>query len=177
MNRSRGARIRDLLALLIGGGVLAWSLARPTLLDLERGGRLDRAAADVAAVVAASQAYADQRGDAPPGAESGRAPDALAPWLRGAVPFAGDGYRLDLDRWIEVVVPPPPAVTDPADSVAVPPPFSVGRSTVSVHSGHLDLLAHLVDTYGPSSSFVRDTTWTLVLDPVYPTEEAARRFR
>lgn len=170
MTRSRRARFRDRVALAVAGTLLVWSLVRPTVREADRSGRIERVAVDVTALVAAVEAYVEEHGQAPTGSEAGQAPAALAPWLRGAVPFAGDGYRLDLDRWAEVVVPPPPVAVDPADSVPAPTPFEVVRPAVTVHSGRPDLLAHMLETYGPARSFVRDTSWTLVLDPVMPTD-------
>jgi hypothetical protein len=75
-------------------------------------------------------------------------------------------------EFVEQVPAPPPLV----DAVAGddPPPDSVGpplrdsivtAGGIVVHSRVDDLLASLLAHYGPESSFVRDSTWTLVLRP------------
>ena len=39
---------------------------------------------------------------------------------------------------------------------------------ITVHAGEPSLLAALLRAYGRERSFVRDTTWTLILAPVSP---------
>lgn len=103
-------------------------------------------------------------------------PGAMPPGVAGA--FGGDttlvreGYALHWSTW-EVVeeaevpanVAMIPADTDaPPDSVA-PPTMTVVRSVggIVVHTSRDALLAELLTRYGRAISFVRDTTWTLVV--------------
>jgi hypothetical protein len=89
-----------------------------------------------------------------------------------------DGYTLQWTRWSVVdSVPAPlaPVETVPGDA----PPGGAPRTTVPlvqligavvVYSDDDRLLGELLARYGRDASFVRDTTWTLVLP------ERARRY-
>lgn len=96
-----------------------------------------------------------------------------------------EAYVLEWRRWnrIErVPAPPNPPNATPVDPDEAPPPIvgtadsppdSVGpelmpvvrqEGAVVVHSSEELLLAELLRRYGPDVSFVRDTTWTLLID-------------
>ena len=84
-----------------------------------------------------------------------------------------DAFTLQWKQWevVEKAPAPPSVVTLPADADA--PPDSVGPilidvvsevGAVVVFSTNDALLAELLAHYGTGVSFVRDTTWTLVVD-------------
>jgi hypothetical protein len=73
------------------------------------------------------------------------------------------------NRVDQIEVPPaaPPPDADPGPSSAEPVTASVVRSfgAIEVTTTSEPLLAALLDHYGRTDSFVRDDTWTLVLQP------------
>ncbi len=102
------------------------------------------------------------------------APGAIPPELAGLFPgdasLAREKYTLQWGRWevVDYVEAPPSSAPPPADA----PPDTVGPELMPVvrqiggiilHSSDGALLAELLQRYGTEASFVRDTTWTLVL--------------
>jgi hypothetical protein len=89
-----------------------------------------------------------------------------------------DGYTLQWTRWSvvdSVEVPRAPVETVPGDAPPAEPPrttipFAQLIGAVVVYSDDDRLLGELLARYGRDASFVRDTTWTLVLP------ERARRY-
>jgi hypothetical protein len=51
------------------------------------------------------------------------------------------------------------------EEAATSPPRAVQLAGITVHAAEPALLAALLRTYGREDSFVRDTTWTLILSP------------
>jgi hypothetical protein len=103
--------------------------------------------------------------------EPGRAPVELSSVIEDDL-MTGDAFTLQWHRW-EVTEP----VEDRQDTAAqnldelpaeaetpriVLRPWSVGG--IVVRTVRPELLAALLSAYGPSVSFVRDSTWTLVVD-------------
>jgi hypothetical protein len=144
----------------------------PTLRSRAFINHVDRTANEVETLRSAALGVLSQTGAWPTAGEPGGIPIEVS----GAFPsdslLAGDEYTLQWTRW-EVVdqVEAPSSITQlPADADA--PPDTVGPIFVPVvrtvggivvHSGEDELLAELLTRYGRTVSFVRDTTWTLVV--------------
>ena len=126
----------------------------------------------------ASSAFEDQDRDWPAPSPPGVTPPELASTLPPEHDLAAEGYTLAWNRWETVdrsrvgfapepSAPAPSAPTQPdspADSVpSVPTTRFRTMGGVTVYSGNSALLAGLLEHYGTSLSFVRDTTWTLVI--------------
>lgn len=172
---------------LIGLALVALVVA--ALLPTYRAQAFDRmveeATADVEALRAAASRQREVAGSWPPAAEPGRVPAGVSRAFGGDSLMVRDGYSLEWRLWARIdevpapVRPPappteldddevPPASTTPTDA----PPDSVAtemirvartEGAVVVHSGREPLLGELLRRYGEETSFVRDTTWTLVL--------------
>ena len=111
------------------------------------------------------------QGSWPASAEPGSAPSELGGGFAADAQLSGDGWTVQWTR-LEVVdsIPAPPVPTDLSGSDAPPEEQAATvRATVrtigavSVHSTDDRLLGTLLDLHGRDRSFVRDTTWTLVV--------------
>jgi hypothetical protein len=126
----------------------------------------------------------------PPEAAPGRVPPELDGTAAGGEEAfrAGDAL-LQVRRWT-LLAPPAtvpdggsaegtparPAETGDADDTtdeepeeaATSPPRPMQLAGITVHAGEPALLAALLRAYGQERSFVRDTTWTLILAPASP---------
>lgn len=167
-----------LLAVLALLAALTWPLVRRASFQ----SRLDTTATVVERARDAILAYREELGHWPPGAEPGRIPEGLAPFLPPETAFQTRGHVLQVHRW-EAVAPPLPrptvgvdppagpgtATPPPPDSLTTPPPRTVPLSGLTVHTSERSLLAGLVHRFGPADSFVRDSTWTLVIPRRPPT--------
>ena len=134
---------------------------------------LDGAVADVENLNAAAVRIYDASGAWPIPTAAGSVPPEVAGAFPGDTALTRNDYALQWRRWEvvdQVVGPPLPRGPEDADA----PPDSVGPRLISVarpiggiivHSGRPELLAELLSRYGTGVSFVRDTTWTLVVDP------------
>lgn len=133
---------------------------------------LDGALNDVEALRSVVTGIYDRTGAWPPPAGPGEIPEGT----RGAFPqdtsLIRDGYSLQwllLESTVRVPAPLssifiPDDADEAPDSVAPPTTFevrSLGR--IVLHSADDALLAELLDRHGRDQSFVRDSTWTLVL--------------
>ena len=58
---------------------------------------------------------------------------------------------------------PPDDEDNPPPEVPLPQPLVSTSGGITVHTAETALLAELLSRYGATSSFVRDSTWTLVL--------------
>ena len=108
-----------------------------------------------------------------PGAtEPGAMPTGMAGSFGGDTTLVREDYTLQWSVW-EVVeeteipanVSVIPAETDARPDSVGPPTMTAVRQVggIVLHSGRDELLAELLIRYGPEISFVRDTTWTLVV--------------
>jgi len=153
--------------------VLMTAAAAPALRGRAFRGLVDSAVGQVEALRTRAVDTRTAGGAWPTASEPGVTP----PELRGA--YAGDsalafpGYTLEwrtvdvVERVASPTPPPPPTIMGDA------PPDSVGPEMISVvrplgaivlHSPNRSLLAEMLDRLGAELSFVRDTTWTLVID-------------
>ena len=171
-NRSRlGLSFADVL---LGMGLLCFlaALAFPYFSARAFTTTLDGALSDVDALRTAVTGVYDRTGAWPPPGGPGEIPAGA----RGAFPqdssLTREGYQLQwllLESAVRVPAPPssiffPDDADEAPDSVAPPTTFevrSLGR--ILLHSADDALLAELLTRHGRDQSFVRDSTWTLVL--------------
>jgi len=155
--------------------------------------RLDEVMAHVEAVrTGAMEYFTDQRGWPAP-AEPGRVPSELASLLPPGFAFTNSGYTFEWRRWETVQAPPDAGLAELPDVPELPelpellnvgepvvdttpstrPPTIRTIAALTVHAGDDAILVELLDFYGSRASFVRDTTWTLMMplrsDPVGDT--------
>jgi len=172
----RWPNLRDLSVgdVLVGIALVALigTLAYPNLRSRAFRGLLDGAVTDVETMSTAARRTYAASGSWPPPTAAGALPTELAGAFPGDTALVRNGYSLQWRRW-EVVeeVEGPPLTVGPEDADL--PPDSVGPRLISVarpiggivvHSGRSELLAELLSRYGATVSFVRDTTWTMIVD-------------
>lgn len=161
-----GASTLDALVVLAALAVVA-ALAYPWWSALSFRRQVEQAIADVEAASARARSSLELLGRWPTPGPPGEAP----PELSGLV-FTRAAYVLGWSTWevvdsVEVsaddVSPPAPGDAPPASvgRLLSPVPFTVG--SVAVRSERTDLLAELLDHYGPDESFVLGTTWIRIL--------------
>ena len=111
-------------------------------------------------------------GDWPSDAEPGVVPPELVAALPPGYSFRSEAYSFDWNRW-EVVDVPDAAPARPevpleddeieADTLSPSPASFSSLASLSVHAADDRVLAALLAHYGVATSFVQDTTWTLVM--------------
>lgn len=172
-NARRGGVAADVL-LTLAVLSLFLALVYPWFARVRFQSRVDAAVSDVDAVEAAALQYHDLKGMWPPDGQTGVAPVELRPFLAAGLRMTRPRYRLRWDHWqtvappAPVAAPPPPPAPDApqnADSIPVPEPRFGTVVGVTVYTADASLLAALLDHYGAGRSFVRDSSWTLVLTP------------
>lgn len=185
----RGAAGADVMLVLSALALLV-ALAYPPLKGAAARDRAEAAAFAANVVVDAARRFRAERGAWPSGAGLGAIPEGMAPYLPGGFSFEGQGFSLRWDRWERIVavhteaapfvVEPPPLTGDaPPPLAAADSSAAVGDVTesvvvtvgaVTVRSGDPGVLGALLERFGPSTSWVRDDTWTLVIpaDPGGP---------
>ena len=162
-------------AIAVATAVFVWVTIAPTLRARAFRVLSESAVADVTSLRNASLASRRAAGAWPDPAPAGLAPPGLLPpGMSGDSPFVRDGYVLEwssLSTVTYVEVPAPPVESAPGDA---PPDEEVvelqprvrDAGTIVVHSSNGDLLAALLREFGADASYVRDSTWTLVVpDP------------
>lgn len=172
MSDFRGASTGDVMM-----GLATFSLLVALLLPFFRARAFDSmvegAAAEVESLSVAARGVFDRTGVWPPAAAVGVIPDGTAGTFAPDSTLVRKAYTL---QWsgldvVEEVEAPPSVNPLPADADA--PPDSVGPrymqavrgiGGIVLHSGNDALLAALLARYGPDVSFVRDTSWTLMVD-------------
>lgn len=179
--RRRAFAFVDVL-MMLGGLAVAASVAYPLLQHRAYERRVERVVSGVEAVKDAATRYRDRHGHWPGDAARRGIPADLAPLLPAALQLSTADYALRWRTWKVVEVPPEPvrppvdssaappsempnAPLSPADSVGTRPPFVGAMGGIEVRSSEDGLLAALLDRFGAARSFVRDSTWTLVLGP------------
>ena len=181
LHRRRAFAFVDVLMMLGGLAVVA-GVAYPPLEHRAWEHRVERMVSGVEAVKDAATRYRGSHGHWPGDAARGGVPADLRPLLPTGLRLSTADYALRWRAWKVVEVPPQP-VRPPVDSSAVPPsemptpPLSPADSVgtrppvvremggIEVRSSEEGLLAALLDRFGAARSFVRDSTWTLVLGP------------
>ena len=167
-----GASVGDILVLL-SILTLGLVLVYPRLQERAFEQQLDGAVSAIETLRAASSAFLNQNRDWPGSSPAGVTPPELVSALPPEYRLAVEGYALEWNRWEiidrpEIVLPPEPEELSqqdlPGDGVPAGPTASFrAMGGLTVYSGNSALLAGLLKHYGTSLSFVRDTTWTLVI--------------
>lgn len=167
-----GASVGDMLVLLSILS-LGFALVYPQLRQRAFEQHLEAAVSAVETLRVASSAFVDQNSEWPAPSPAGVEPPELATALPPEYRLAMEGYTLEWNRWetvdrIEVALPPEPGQPSVLDSPqdSVPTQTQIVFRTmggVTVYSSDSSLLAGLLANYGPRLSWVRDTTWTLVV--------------
>ena len=156
---------------------LAFATAFPRLQERAFAQQLDGAVSAIEALRVAASNFEEQGLDWPAPSPPGVTPPELVSTFPAQYDLAADDYSLEWNRWetVDRQGRSEPGFPAPARSVPAPqdsPPGSVPSllttrfrkiGSVTVYSGDPALLAGLLRHYGTSRSFVRDTTWTLVI--------------
>ena len=167
-----GASVGDILVLL-SVLTLGLALVYPRLQDRAFEQQLDGAVSAIETLRAASSAFLNQNLDWPGPSPAGVTPPELVSAFPPEYRLAVEGYALAWNRWEivdrpKIALPPEPEELSqedsPGDSVPTRP-TAIFRTMggLTVYSGNSALLAGLLEHYGTSLSFARDTTWTLVI--------------
>jgi hypothetical protein len=165
------------MAILLSTLLLLIALAAPALRARGFERLTVRVAADVEVLVTAARDYHSERGTWPSGASPGVAPAELSGLFPGDSALVFDAYVLEWSQLESVryedVPRPTPIEVSPGDA----PPDSAARDrrpvahtlgAVLVRTEHEALLAELMARYGRDASFLRDSTWILILDDRTP---------
>lgn len=165
------ARLRSNLLLIGAVALLVWAAVSPTM----REGRYQAEVFELAALVTNLEGAAQTRfrtaGDWPPASPPGVPPDGTVGAFGGA-PLSTEHATV---QWRPLLVsttietrptnlPPEAAARAVSDSITrirETTPRAVGA--IVVHSADERLLAELLARHSADESFVRDTTWTLVV--------------
>lgn len=166
----RGFAFVDVLMVLGALAVVA-SIASPLLKRRAYRQHVERVVSSVEALRSASTQYRDSTGDWPEDAGAGRVPGELVPLLPATLGLHEADYSVGWMRWNVVEIPrqpapPPPDSTGRAsepDSLGTRPPVIRTIGGITVHSADAGLLGALLKRFGTATSFVRDSSWTLVL--------------
>ena len=169
LRRLRAADFAVILAVL----VLVVVAAAPTLRGRAFQGLVEDAAGEVEVLRTRAVDTRTSGGAWPTPSAPGVTPTELRGAYAGDSALAFGGYTLewrtvDVVERVESPTPPPPPTLlgdAPPDSVG-PEMIPVVRSlgAVVLHSGDGSLLAEMLARWGREVSFVRDTTWTLLID-------------
>jgi hypothetical protein len=171
----RGATFGDVL-LSLSGAALFFALAWPWISNAILRSEADRVADEVASLRDAALQYRGVKGTWPPDGDPGAVPAELAPFVPTDLELVHPGHTLEWDAWETVTYPAPPtdadlgpqtSLDDPprTDTLRTPPPVFGTVAGITVHTRDGRLLGLLQDRYGSERSFVRDSSWTLMLTP------------
>lgn len=177
--RPRLAFVDVLMAL--GGLAVVASVVYAPLRHRAYEHRVARAISGIEALRAAATRYRDSTGHWPEDAGAGRVSAGLVPILPAGTELHTAEYALGWSRWNVVEIPPQPVqlapdtsappptsrFTEPsaADSLGTRPPVVGEMGGITVRSTDDGLLGALLKRYGSARSFVRDSSWTLILGP------------
>ena len=168
-----GAAIAGNVFLLLALACLAVAIAYPWMQRRASQNQVESVVADEALLLTAAEGFLGQedrwpRDDAAPGT----IPAELAPALPADLSFYREGYLLDWERWDAVIPPTMPEEAEPeeedagllVDSIARPQgPRTRRIGGITVVSSDPGIRGALLREFGPARSFVRDSSWTLVL--------------
>lgn len=167
-----GAAIAGNVFLLLAFVCLAGAVAYPRMQRQASERQVESVIADVALLREAAESFLGREDRWPDDGAPGVVPTELAPTLPAGFSFDRNGYVLEWERWDVVIPASTPAQAEPADegsglsvdSIARPQgPRTRGLGGITVVSSDAALRAVLLREFGPAHSFVRDSTWTLVL--------------
>ena len=177
-SRRAGVAVGDVLVVL-SLLCLVFAVTYPRLRRAAYDDRVDAAVAAVEAVRASAQSHFEREGTWPAESPLGTIPAELVDRLPQDFTPVSEEYTMDWNLW-HTVSPPPPvevdqtdfdpdlAATAPVERVVVRPEEPVSRlhplAGIMVHSDDEALLASLLQRYGQTLSFVRDGSWTLILE-------------
>ena len=152
---------------------LGFALVYPQLQERAFEQQLDEAVSAIETLRAASSAFLNRNREWPAPSPAGVTPPELVSAFPAEYRLAVQGYTLEWNRWeivdrLEVVSPPASTAFSQGESVedsmpTTPTSLFRTRGGLTVYSTNSALLAGLLEHYGTRLSFVRDTTWTLVI--------------
>lgn len=158
-------------AIVMAAFVLLGVAAAPTLTARTFRVLVERAVVDVEALHARALDTRASRGAWPTASPPGLTPPELVGAYPGDSALTFAGYTLEwrtlaVVELVEAPAPPPSRIPGdaPPDSVApevIPSVRPLGA--IVLHARDRSLLAEMLARWGPEASFVRDTTWTLVV--------------
>lgn len=169
--RRGGSSTGDVL-LVLAVACLGLALAYPAVARARMLRRVADVAANVDSLRAAADRYHRLRGAWPGRADAGVLPAELVGLAYGGLRMEAPGYRLAWEVW---EIPAEPAAAQPPpdtlDGPLPPRPDTLRRTlpptdslaAVTVRTGDTRVLGLLLDRYGERRSFVRDSSWTLIL--------------
>ncbi len=166
-----GLTTGDVLLALAGMSIIL-ALAYPWMTDARLRRRADDIAEQVEAVRAAAVRYREVKGAWPPNGEAGQVPAELRAFVPADVRMSGEGHEIEWNSWETVTVPNAPETIDvpspndapPRPETLTPPPPVFGQlAGVTVLAGNAHLLGLLLQRFGEDRSFVRDSSWTLLV--------------
>ena len=173
MTHLRRIRAGDVVVALAGVCLLA-ALVSPTLSARRFQDRVDTVASEVEVIRSAAQRVRQATGSWPSSTNPAVVPAGFGGVFGADGVLVRDGHTIDWELWevVDRVPAPPPAASLP-DGAAAPPPRSEPPTvalvrpvaSVSVRSRSGPLLAALTERFGAERSFVRDSTWMLIVDP------------
>lgn len=168
----QGVSVPDVL-IALGVVAIVAALALPMLRARSFNATVDAATADVESLRSAAEGVYTRTGSWPTGGVRGQIPSEVRGLFPADTSFVRKDYTL---QWLlleatRIVEAPPSAV--PALEDADAPPDSIAslattfellsHGRIVVHAANDGLLAALLTRYGREQSFVRDSTWTLVM--------------
>jgi len=171
-----GAALAGSVFLLLAVACLAGAVAYSWMNREASQRQVESVIADVELIRTAAEDFLGRedrwpRDDATPGA----IPTELAPGFPAGFSFDRDGYLLDWERWDIVIPTSMPAEAEAEDEEFDPNVDSIVRPQgprtrrigriggITVVSSDPGLRAVLLREFGPTRSFVRDSSWTFVL--------------
>ena len=141
--------------------------------------RVNAAVSDVEAVKASAHRHLEREGTWPAESPSGRIPAELVGTLPTDFTPVSAHYTMDWNLWETVRIHPPPDDAQPDGNpdpegaapveIEVEGPDQRGSmlqplAGITIHSDEEGLLAALLQRYGQELSFVREGSWTLILE-------------
>ncbi len=169
-----GPTLSDAL-LVVASLALVVSLAGPYVRWTRFERRVGRVVLSIDSVRTSALRYRSRNGSWPEGTPTGEIPPELAAELSSGITSPNDGARLIWRRW-SVVKPrsdEPAVATGAADTAVSTVPALDSLASIGIRTTDESLLAALLLHYGPAASFVRDSTWTLIISPTSPTSSRA----
>lgn len=168
-------RIRAGDVVVVAAGLcLMAALVTPALSARRFQKRVETVAGEVDAICAAARQVYQATGSWPSSTNPAVLPAGFGGVFGEDGTLVRDGHTIEWERWdiVDRVPAPPSAATVPDGTDAPPagsepPTVAVVRAaaSVSVRSASGPLLAALGKRYGAEASFVRDSTWMLIVDP------------